>query len=246
MRLEVTGARTWLLAIFAGLAVLAYGLSLLGVGGHIMSSGELVDTPAPAQVAHLGETPPERPGPIEQYAAIAARSVFSSDRSPQEFRLVSETSPAQALDVRLTGVLITPKIRLATLRTSSGDSLRLRQGGADVGGWRLVSVEPRAAIVEGPGGTRHLELQVEGGSQEVGMAGPPVVPPSGPASRSPAGQEAAGGRTVNPAVVPPPAGAVAPGSAVTPEERIESIRRQIEERRRQLQQGQGGASASNR
>lgn len=245
MRLETVGMRTWLLATVAGAAVATYGLALLGLGGRIAPAGDAADPSLSAQVAHLKDAPPERLGQVDQYAAIAGRSVFSSDRSAQDFRLVSEVSPAQAVDVRLTGVLITPGMRMATLQTSAGDSLRLRQGGADVGGWRLLSLEPRAAVVEGPGGTRNLELQVESGSHDVGIAASPAMPLSRTAGSQPAaGQKVAGARAADAASAVPPTPTV-PAPAGTTQERIEAIRQQIEARRRQLQQGQGGAPESN-
>lgn len=248
MRLEATGERTWLLGMFAGLTALVYGLALLGLGGRHGASGGLDHLPSPAPVAHLPEAPPERLGEVDRYAAIADRSVFSSDRSPQDFRLVSEAQPAQAVEVRLAGVLITPTIRMATLQTSSGDSLRLRQGGADVRGWRLLSVEPRSAIVDGPGGTRNLGLEASEGSPGSGMVRPGAARPSIASGSSPAAsQEAAGGHGVNTAAAAPPlSSTTAPAVDGTAQERFESIRQQIEARRRQLQQGQDGASASHR
>jgi len=245
MRLEATAARTWLLGIFAGLAVLVYGAALLGLGGRLGPPTAVAELPAPGPVAHLPDAPSERLGQIDQYAAIAVRSLFSSDRSPQEFRLVAEAQPAQAVDVRLTGVLITPRLRMATLQTSSGDSLRLRQGAADVSGWRLVSVEPRSATVEGPGGTRNLELQTELGSQQIGIPGTPSVPSPGTEATRPARHaEPAVGGAIN-ATATASASTTAPPPADTTQERIEAIRQQIEARRRQLQQGQGSAPESN-
>src|SRR3546814_19571789 len=65
--------------------------------------------------------------------------------------------------------MIAPDFRMAILQPrEGGDSVRVRVGTAPEAapGWRLVSLEPRRAVFDGPAGERKRELRVfdgEGG-----------------------------------------------------------------------------------
>ncbi len=245
MRLDALSTRTRLLAVLAGVAIVGYLLALAGLGGRIAPP----DLEATAPVLPvLPEPTPERLTSLDDYAGIAGRSLFSSDRSPKAFQLVPDTQANQAEDVRLTGVLITPTVQMATLQTSGGASLRLQLDAAATDGWRLLSVEPRAAVVEGPGGVRSLQLQTFGGDQAGMVIGPAAAPHPGASTQVPTDGHglAVATRNTGAASARPSAPAADPGAAATTQDRIEAIRRRIEERRQQLlQQGQASAPASN-
>lgn len=232
MRLESLGARTWLLAVVAGWALLVWLLAVLGLGGRIAPpAGEGGGVPALA-IPALPEPVPERLRDFDRYAGIATHTLFSNDRQPRAFQLVADAEPVAAGDVRLTGVLITPDLQLATLQTGDGTSLRLQVDGPDVAGWRLLSLQPRAAVVAGPGGTRSLALQTYHGMRG-GQVHPAPAPAATPQARPDAGAS------------PKPAESAALAPAATTQEQIEDIRQRIEERRRQLkQQDQGDTPAS--
>src|SRR5690606_3780153 len=79
-------------------------------------------------------------------------------------------------DYVLNSVLIAPGINLAIIEpTQGGESVSVRMGGsADaIPGWRLVELQPRAAVFDGPGGRRTLELRTWTGDGEA----PPVRVP---------------------------------------------------------------------
>ena len=132
---------TWLLAGLCGWALLLWLGALLGMGGRIApvepQPGNPLPQPRPAT--------PDRIGPLVQYAEAAARPLFTQDRRPRGF-LASvpegegEAAQSQSLDFILTGVLISPQVRLATLQPSGGGcGVECAHG---VRGWIIFRHEP--------------------------------------------------------------------------------------------------------
>lgn len=244
MRSDAAGLRTWLLAALGGWMLVVWAATLFGLGSRIGSAdGALEAPPLPAVPT---PTPPR--AAASDNTEAQARPLFASDRRPHPFVLGGgDEQPAGT--VRLTGVLITPGMEMATLTTDQGQSLRLRLGGEAQGGWQLLSVEPRSAVVSGPSGTLTLEMQVYSGSgkAEGGAAPPlPATPATGAASTNgaTAGTTTASGAAG--AAAPPPAPAAAPAAPKSDEagpsaEQIKAIRERIQARRRQAQQQQAGA-----
>lgn len=265
MRAEDVAPRTWLLAAVAGWALLAWLLALAGLGGKIAPLDE--DPSLRQPLPRLRPSPPERLGPFSRYGEIAARPLFSDDRRPKPFSLrgQGQEEPANAFDYVLTSVLLTPQLKLAILQPAAEAAGQAGEGGPQsiavklgepvepAAGWRLVSLQPRQAVFEGPEGQRALELRAFDGS-----GGAPATPPSQPgaaaranavrnaaqravnaaAAAAAAGEatpEAAANRAARrasrPAPVPGPAGEPAPS---TPDAQIEAIRQRIQARREQL------------
>lgn len=235
-RLQQAGPLTWLLAAWAGWALLLWSGALAGMGARI---GEPVAV-APAPLPQPAPVVADRMGPLAQYAEAAARPLFTQDRRPRTFLAVGPegdagASPATTLDFVLTGVLISPQVRLAILQpTAGGDPQRVREGTAPEGapGWRLVEVQARSAVFEASDGARSsIDLRT------FGVAAAPAV------------ARAAG---IAPAAGPPPPSptAIAPATggndAVPDQARIEAIRQRIEARRAQLRAGaaQSGATTN--
>lgn len=221
-RLGRAGPLTWLLAAVCGWALLLWMQALLGMGGRL---AEVAPAPPPALPRPLPPVP-DRIGPLAQYAEAAAHPLFTEDRRPRAF-LASTADEAGAADTQtfdflLTGVLISPQVRLAILQPAAGgDSQRVREGAAPEGapGWRLLEVQPRRAVFEGPGGQTTLELRT------FGVAGVPA-PPRGVEIHV---------ETAAAAAMQAADAAVA-GNAQVPDQarRIEDIRRRIEARRAQM------------
>ena len=222
------GASTWLLAAACLWALLLWLAAALGMGTRIEPVEAVAAGALPAPAAAVGE----RLGPLGQYAEAASRPLFTQDRRPRAFLAVAQgegEGSGAALDFILTGVLISPQVRLAILQPSAGgESQRVREGAAPEGAadWRLLEVRPRAALFEGPGGQVALELR------SFGVAGSP---------------EPRAGAPVPSAVPPPPQEGVRDAGDSAPDEarRIEDIRRRIEARRAQMRQqnqdpGNGG------
>jgi general secretion pathway protein N len=110
--------------------------------------------------------------PIEKYAEITDRPVFNESRQPvigadsgddeEEFTGLENVD---APDVELAGVVITPDIRVATLRLKdSPESLLAYEGQpleGDFGSWHISRIEAREAILESASGEQvRLELQI--------------------------------------------------------------------------------------
>jgi len=258
MRLESAGLRTWWLAVFAGWSMGVCLLAAFGLGGRVPE----VDDAGPARpLPAIPAAPAGGIGELSQYAAIARQPVFSEDRQPHPFVLGGDEG-TRAADLRLTGVLMTPQLQMATFTTDQGHSLRLRLQGDAVEGWRLLSLAPRSATVEGAGGVRTLEMQVyngQGGQPPTALRGnpgasmpaPAAVPVAAPPPAAPRTAQAAAPAMATPsaAAVPVPAGAAGGANAAPApsEAQLQAIRDRIEARRQALRQqnaqNSGGAVA---
>lgn len=219
------GPMTWVLAVACAWALLFWAAALLGLGGRIVAVVPVAQPPLPRPSAPVAD----RIGPLAQYAEAAAHPLFTEDRRPRAFLASGAgddgAAEAQAFDFLLTGVLISPQVRLAILQPAAGgESQRVREGSAPerAGGWRLVEVQPRRAVFEGPGGQATLDLRT------FGVAGAP------PAARGADAQAAAAAAAAQQAANA--AADAAAGNAQAPDEarRIEDIRRRIEARRAQM------------
>lgn len=163
--------------------------------------------------------------PIENYTVITDRPIFNESRQPVigasseddgEETEFAGAEDVDAPDVVLAGVVITPELRVATLRLKdSPESLVAFEGQpleGDFGSWHISRIEPRQAILESDAGQQvRLELQIH----DDMMDAPPEPPPAKTAST-------AGGAAQN---------ASDDGQPMT---RAEEIRQRIAERREEL------------
>jgi len=163
--------------------------------------------------------------PIEEYAEITNRPVFNPSRQPvigaadseEEDEELAGAEDVDAPDVELAGVVITPEVRVATLRLKdSPESLMAFEGQpleGDFGSWRLSRIEPRMAILEsGSGETVQLDLQIH--DAVIDEPPEPVAGDSAPAVSE--------------------AGNMAEQSEDQPKTRAEEIRQRIQQRREEL------------
>ncbi|MDI9238780.1 general secretion pathway protein GspN [Lysobacter sp. LF1] len=266
MRVDDAGPRTWLLATVAGWGLLAWLLAMVGMGRHApaLESDPGLLRPLPP----LRAPAPERLGPMSQYVQIGQRPLFTQDRQPKPFFLQGqggEETGQTAFDYLLTSVLITPALKMAILQPADGsESVRVRLGDAPEShpAWRLVALDVRSAVFEGPEGRREMTLRVfdgQGGQpptavntapsqnarpQPVGVPVPPSAPNAANAARAAASpnRPSAGTSSSNKNTAgqnsPQPAVDAAESAPLTPEAQMEAIRKRIEERRAQLRQQQ--------
>ena len=244
MRVDSLSPKTWLFAGAAGWAVCLWVLSLAGLGGHLGGGDEDVE---PQKLP--GTTLPRavRPGVFGQYSEASLRPLFSENRQPQPFIIDGNGEAAQAntFDYTLTSVLIAGGIQLAILKpTAEGaQPVRVKVGEAveTAPQWTLASLEPRAAVFNGPEGQKRLDLRIFNG---VGGAepSPPATVQTAVINETVPGQSASGQPVpppqtdaVPPPPLPPPA-PVASNGNVSTEAQLEAIRKRIEERRAQLRQ----------
>jgi general secretion pathway protein N len=189
------------------------------------------------------------PAPFD---AFASRPPFAQDRSPHPFVIPGggndARADASAFDYVLTSVLITPRLRMAIVEPAQGgESVRVRDGESaeGLGGWRLVELRPRAAVFEGPGGRRELDLRVWAGGDGAGALAPGTMPmPPPPSMPPPPPQPMQASRAVSPAARMA-TGAAAPSAgtesasppapdATQVAQQMNAIRSRIEARRAQL------------
>ncbi|MGK2925202.1 MAG: hypothetical protein ACSLE2_06230 [Lysobacterales bacterium] len=217
-----------LAGIAAGLVVSAL---LLGVIWSLPPTGSDSDAEG-AGDASRPEVPqlPESE-PIEHYAVVTERPVFNESRQPElELDLAEdgEDEPPEtevdAPEVELAGVVITPSIRMVTLREKKeqGVSLVAFEGEplrGDYGSWHVSRIEPREiTLASGDGKELQLKLEVH----DAKIAPPPkpkVRPESEPAADAPAAEQQVA------------SDAAADGEPLT---RAEEIRQRIQERREEL------------
>lgn len=168
--------------------------------------------------------------PVENYSVIAQRPLFNESRLPVSEADPDPTEPGEEvlladdadLEVELSGVIITPTLRIATLkRTDGSKSLVAIEGKlleGEFGSWQLTQVESRSVtLVSGSGKELQLQLQVHDERIE-----PPVIPVKAP-------EEAAGSKEDQQTAQAEPQS----GEALS---RAEEIRQRIAERREQLRQ----------
>lgn len=234
---------TLLLGVVSFWAVSVLLLALTGMGGRIATAPAEAGKVAPLTALSLTRSN-SRLGPITDYLEVGARPLFTGDRRPAPVVKTDGEQAAAVLDAILTSVLITPTLKLAILTDNkNGTSRRVRVGEMveGSGGWKLLQLEPRRAVLEGPNGQQVLDLRVFDGK---GAAAPTAVVPA-PASASPvaavpvAGAPAsAPGQPKNEDDEEEPQGApkLEPirESAPVQDKQIEAIRARIEARRAKL------------
>ncbi|GIX32849.1 MAG: hypothetical protein KatS3mg125_0805 [Lysobacterales bacterium] len=201
------------------------GLSLLSaivVALELAGLGRGYRLPDPVPQASLPELTVEeglaRLPPLETFAAAIERPLFEPDRRPPPPLVSENPAPvpepkpeAPPLEVRVTGIVVTPELRLVMVRPPGApDSVVLREGmplPGDFAAWKVARVLPRQVEFEGGGQMRStVTLEVDKSVREV-------APLTGE--------------------IPQPA---ASNPDLEVQRRAEEIRRRIEERRRQLRE----------
>jgi hypothetical protein len=180
---------------------------------------------------------------INEFQIINEKPLFNESRLPvmesadgDEVADDNTVAVKDAPDVRLTGVIITPELKIASLTpaNTSLETVMLHEGQALTGdfvGWQVSTVNPRAVTLESRDGQK-LELELQVHDSKIAQ------PPKPSASQKTAEAE-------------PGEGEQAAGEDGQPLSRAEQIRLRIAERREQLrreqeeQQAQSGANRQN-
>jgi hypothetical protein len=203
------------LVVVALLLGVVWSLPPSGSGGD----GEDADEALMPDVPQLPESEP-----IERYAVVTERPVFNESRQPElEMDLAGdgdETPEAEvdAPEVELAGVIITPSLRMVTLRQKeAGESLVAFEGQplqGDYGTWHVSRIAPREiTLASGAGEELQLKLEVHNAK---------IAPPPKP-------------KPVEPPAEPQTADAdPGDGADAEPLSRAEEIRQRIQERREEL------------
>ena len=238
--------------LLGGAALWALGLLVLALGGLGTRFPPPDGSAAPPLLPKVSLVPTRsRLGAWENYAEVGSRPLLNEGRKPAAIAAVATEGGSTELDVTLSSVLITSRLQMAVLTDNKdGSSKRVKLGEAVEGSaWRLLSLEPRQAVLEGPSGQRVLPLRVYDGSggeaptpvanaesappaQPAQPAQPPSQPPRSP-PQPPVAQNASPAATVSP---PEP-------EQMSQEQQVEAIRQRIEARRAQMRAEAEAAAA---
>lgn len=212
-----------------------FGMALLAACGVLVLAalgvGWTWSQPASSGAAPAVEETGPRPlltavssdlGPASDYQEVVNRPVFNESRQPviaiegeDEGIEITGDEVADAPEVRLTGVVITPDQRFVTLTPNKeGDPMIASEGMALEGeyvGWSVTRIQPRQVTLEANNG-RSLDIELVVHNQEIEAPPEPELPAD-------ADEEGAEG-----------------AENVEPMSRAEEIRQRIQERREQLRQ----------
>jgi len=130
-------------------------LLLSGVGSKVHWGAQRSLTPLPPASSAAGLPAPL---PLEQFAVVWQKPLFSPDRKPVPLM----ANPGAGLgDLELSGIILTPNLRMALLRDKSDDhrEVRLHEGQSlPDGSVTLFEVRPRSALFDTPAGRTELKL----------------------------------------------------------------------------------------
>jgi hypothetical protein len=211
-----------LLAICGGLILVSM---LLVVIWMLSPSDSLSDSEDENRLAGLELPELGVSEPLEEYAVITERPVFNESRLPVleldegDADEELESEDMEAPEIELAGVIITPTLRMATLRAKDiPNSLVAFEGRpleGNFGSWQVSRIEAReVTLTSGDGEEMQLQLQIH----DVKIAEPPK--PEVPDREDEQQRERAL--------------AVADGDGDQPLSRAEEIRQRIAERREEL------------
>ena len=173
-------------------------------------------------------------GSLSEYQVINEKPVFNESRQPVISKLDGDESAEDATvaitdapDVRLTGVIITPSVRIASLTPVDGkqESVMAHEGQPLTGeyvGWQVSSVNPRDVVLESlDGQTMGLELEIHDATIKTPARQAPVAKPGSAAVEK------------------------TDGEGEQPLSRAEQIRQRIAERREELRREQEDRDVQN-
>ncbi|HEY8682975.1 MAG TPA: hypothetical protein VIM06_07370 [Rhodanobacter sp.] len=145
---------TPVLAVIVLLLGALFLLLLSGVGRKLHWAASRAPAPLPP-ASDLTDLP--RALPLAQFALVWQKPLFSPDRKPIAHAVDGGSNLG---DLELTGIILTPKLRMVLLHDKNGDrQLRLHEGEAlPEGSVTLVEIRPRSALFDSSAGRSELKL----------------------------------------------------------------------------------------
>ena len=180
-------------------------------------------------------------GPETDYQETRSRPLFNEDRKPtpvDDATAQEDEKPQVPLNVTLTGVIITPQVKLAMLKDNAkGDAHSLREGmplPGDQAVWTVVEIQPRKVLLRG-GNNETNELPLDVAAVTPPATTPRANPTPPPMSPPPPGAP--------PVAMDPTASPPVSDRAAELQKRIEERRREMREQAERLRQQQQGGNA---
>jgi hypothetical protein len=199
-------------------------------------SASIVSTQPVAAAAKVGD--------FEKYEVINQKPVFNESRLPVIEEIEDELpdeeeigengiAVADAPDVRLTGIIITPGMKIASLTPNDAniESVMAYEGDSLTGefvGWHISTVNSRNVVLESSDG-QTMELELEVHDSKIQEPPKPVTPAAEAVAKA-----------TDPATTP-----AAAAEGEEPLSRAEQIRQRIAERREELRREQEQQQQSN-
>jgi len=211
-------------------ALLALGLAIVGTLPVSVETGSAEAETTSDNKVNLTAN---QIGTLNDYRVVNERPVFNESRKPvieDDGALPEDGAEIEvtgAPDVRLTGVVITPGMKIASLTPADGDleTVMAHEGDSLTGefvGWQVTAVNPRTVVLESRDGqSLELDLQVHDAKIQA-----PVVPAAAPISAALTNAQSLAGKVSD-----------STGDD-EPLSRAEQIRQRIAERRAELRQEQ--------
>ena len=222
------------------------GALLLGAGRGV--EWDAPGTPEPLPAVRPMPLPPT--SPLARFAEVWGRPLFMTDRKPAAVADAGDAS-GNIGDLELTGIIVTPGLRMALLRDRSKDAtVRVKEGASLADShWVLASLSARSAFFENGGERRELTLKVAAPDaptkgQQPGM--PPAQPSAAPPRMPPGGMtiQRQGGTGMTGPALPNPAAAATRQAPPRQDDdalqraRIEALKEAVQKRRMEQQQRQ--------
>jgi hypothetical protein len=162
-------------------------LPALCLAGCVVCAGLILSNDSPSFKAR---SPPAKTEPAAPEIGQLADPLFSPAQPPPEVPSSADDADSPLRDVRLTGVVIGPDLRIAIFAVTGNHPLELSEGEA-LKGWRLDSISPEKVLLSGPAGNIALKPKPDANlvrsppvavrADELG----PSVPPSAVLAGSP-------------------------------------------------------------
>jgi general secretion pathway protein N len=145
---------TPVLVVIAVLFSVLLLLLLSGIGRSARWDPPRALAPLPAQ-GNPADLP--QPKPLQQFALVWQKPLFSPDRKPMDHATDGGSSLG---DLELSGIILTRQLRMALLHDKKGDTqVRVLEGATlPDSNIRLVEVRPRSAVFDAPSGRTELKL----------------------------------------------------------------------------------------
>ena len=119
---------------------------------------------ASVELAEAPMSPRFDPPPIEQFAAIVERPIFTATRRTARRQPVAPSAPASSGGLflgryQVVGVVVAPGNRLVLLKRPGGaETIRLKEG-EEIDGWTLVNVTRDDVVLESGGRREKIEIR---------------------------------------------------------------------------------------
>lgn len=197
----------------------------LGVAWSLPVSVETTQTASQESSGEDGILVAHEAGPLSEFQVINEKPVFNESRLPVisdgDESLEDDTVAIKgAPEVRLTGVIITPEVKIASLTPNDSEleGVMAHEGQSLIGeyaGWQVSSINPRNVVLESRDG-QEMELELE--VHDATIKEPPKPEPAAKSDTRP--------------------GEAASDEDEQPLSRAEQIRQRIAERRAELRREQ--------